>query len=428
MPNATPNDVSKENQQHRKTLEEKVNALSSLIEVGIIINSTVQLNEVMKLVMEKALGVMNAEASAVFLINAEKHVFEIPVALGDASAKFKTIEIPMDVGIAGAIAKSGEAEIIPDAYKDSRFNAKVDKETGFVTRSILAAPLKVRDKLIGVAEVINRNDGNAFDEDDLNLFSAFCRQVAMAIENARVHQLELDKQRIEQQLEAAKHIQQSFMPESLPKSADRQFEVAARELAAASVGGDLFDFMEFGEQLLGVTIGDVSGKAFLRRVYGAAGQRLSPVFPNPPRSRRINGHSQQSAHRTQQPGHVCDFFCVLYADNGKFCYANAGHLPLIHIQSKTGEIQQYQKVSGIPLGVVPNFLFEQHTIRLNKGDYLVLVTDGVVEAKNKSGEMYSFERLLELLKTPQDSCRSVARSAAKRRAIVFGRIFANTMM
>ncbi|MCB0287342.1 MAG: GAF domain-containing protein, partial [Calditrichaeota bacterium] len=222
MPNATPNDVSKENQQHRKTLEEKVNALSSLIEVGIIINSTVQLNEVMKLVMEKALGVMNAEASAVFLINAEKHVFEIPVALGDASAKFKTIEIPMDVGIAGAIAKSGEAEIIPDAYKDSRFNAKVDKETGFVTRSILAAPLKVRDKLIGVAEVINRNDGNAFDEDDLNLFSAFCRQVAMAIENARVHQLELDKQRIEQQLEAAKHIQQSFMPESLPKSADRQ--------------------------------------------------------------------------------------------------------------------------------------------------------------------------------------------------------------
>ncbi|MCB9068939.1 MAG: SpoIIE family protein phosphatase [Calditrichae bacterium] len=409
MPNATPNDVSKENQQHRKTLEEKVNALSSLIEVGIIINSTVQLNEVMKLVMEKALGVMNAEASAVFLINAEKHVFEIPVALGDASAKFKTIEIPMDVGIAGAIAKSGEAEIIPDAYKDSRFNAKVDKETGFVTRSILAAPLKVRDKLIGVAEVINRNDGNAFDEDDLNLFSAFCRQVAMAIENARVHQLELDKQRIEQQLEAAKHIQQSFMPESLPKSADRQFEVAARSLAAASVGGDLFDFMEFGEQLLGVTIGDVSGKGIPAALYMA---RLVSDFRLFSQTHRDPAElmailNKALTERSSRGMFVTFFYGVLYADNGKFCYANAGHLPLIHIESETGEIQQYQKVSGIPLGVVPNFLFEQHTIRLNKGDYLVLVTDGVVEAKNKSGEMYSFERLVDLLKTPQDSAEAL---------------------
>ncbi|MCB0304821.1 MAG: GAF domain-containing protein, partial [Calditrichaeota bacterium] len=107
-------------QQDRAILSARVEALSSLIEVGIIINSTFHLDEVMQLVMKKAQQVMQAEASSILLINREKKVFECPVALGDAGEKFKTIEIPLDRGIAGWVASHQQAQIIPDAYQDDR--------------------------------------------------------------------------------------------------------------------------------------------------------------------------------------------------------------------------------------------------------------------------------------------------------------------
>ena len=87
-----------------------------------------------------------------------------------------------------------------DAHKAPRFAKRVDKPTGFVTRLILAVPLVVKEKVIGVAEVINRLDGKAFNDDDLDLFSTFGRQVALAIENARMHRFMLEQQKLEQQI------------------------------------------------------------------------------------------------------------------------------------------------------------------------------------------------------------------------------------
>lgn len=395
--------------EERDALAARVKALSGLIEVGIIISAAVHLDEVLRLVMEKAQSVMQAEASSIFLINEEKNIFECPVALGTASDKLKTIEIPIGVGIAGWVASHGEAQLIPDAYKDRRFNPEVDLKTGFVTRSILAAPLKVRDKLIGVAEVINRTDGRAFSEDDLELFSAFCRQVAMAIQTARIHELELEKQRIEQQLEAAKFIQQSFMPEALPTSANRKFEVAATSIAATAVGGDLFDFVEIDAQTLGVSVGDVSGKGIPAALFMA---RLVSDFRL--HSQRISDPEQLVAvlnkalvERTRRGMFVTFLYGILDAASGDFSFANAGHLPPVYVHGDTGAVELLPAESGIPLGIAPDMPFPTTRVRLKLGDFLVLVTDGVVEAKNKTGEGYGFERLKAVLENPGTTAQEV---------------------
>lgn len=390
-------------------LQAKVEALSSLMEVSIIINSTLDLDDLMLLVMEKAQGVMKAEASSVMIINAEKNVLVCPVALGEVGEKIKKIELPIDKGIAGWVAARGEPLIVPDAYRDARFNPKVDRETGFRTRSILAAPLKVKDRIIGVAEVINREDGKAFDEDDLDLFSTFCRQVAMAIENARMHQLELENQRIEQQLEAAKSIQQSFMPDDCPTSPDGKFQVAARSIEASSVGGDFYDFIEFSKNEIGFTVGDVSGKGIPAALFMArmvSDFRLYTQIYHEP-SHVLKVLNNVLSERTHRGMFVTSVYGILNPSAGEFTFSNAGHHPIIRVGSDQKKVGLLGGGTGIPLGVKPNFEFEQETIRLQRDDSLILITDGVIEAKNKGGEAYGQQRLFEEVVKPKGSAREM---------------------
>lgn len=156
----------------------------------------------------------------------------------------------------------------------------MDEETGFKTRSILAVPLEVRHKIIGVAEVINPLAGREFSQEDLDLFSTFGRQVALAIENARLHRTSLEKQKIEEQLDAARIIQESFMPQTAPTSQENRFEVAAKSIAATAIGGDFYDFAQFEEDMLGVFIGDVSGKGFLRHCIWHVWSAISVFIRN----------------------------------------------------------------------------------------------------------------------------------------------------
>ncbi len=202
-------------------LERRLQQLSSLMEVSVLIGSSLDLTEVLNSVMQKAQAVMDAEASCILLLNERTKKLEFEVALGDADAVTLTtlkqkITLDLGQGIAGAVALSRVPELVADAAADPRFFRDADKTTGFTTRSLLAAPLVVRDKLIGVAEVLNPRGGRRFTREDLELFAAYCRQVAVAIENARLHKVVLERQREQQQLEFAALVQQSFLPQRCP--------------------------------------------------------------------------------------------------------------------------------------------------------------------------------------------------------------------
>ncbi|MDZ7317975.1 MAG: SpoIIE family protein phosphatase, partial [candidate division KSB1 bacterium] len=372
--------------------------LNSLIEVSAIISSTLDLEEVMNLVMEKAQAVMNAEASSVMLLNEKTGLLECEIALGSVREKLKHIELQPGQGIAGWVVAHDEAVIVPDVDRDSRFYSDVDQTTGFKTRSILAAPLKVKDKVIGVAEVINRRDCQPFTDDNLALFTTFCRQVALAIENARMHRLMLEQQRLQQQLESAHIIQQSFMPQQFPHAATDKFAVAAQNIPATAVGGDLFDFFEIDARRVGMVIGDVSGKGVPAALYMA---RLisdlryySHIHERP--ATVMQTINRILYERSQQGMFVTLIYLLLDRQTGELRITNGGHLPPLWFQSQTQCSQLVDWAAGIPLGILPQIELSEQLVQLQSGDQFLLYTDGIIEAKNDGGKMFSLERLQQI--------------------------------
>lgn len=395
-------------------LRSKVADLSSLIEVSIIINSTLALDDLIALVMEKAQSVMKAEASSVMLINEQNNMLECEVALGEVGDKVKKIQLKLGEGIAGWVALHGEPLIIPDVSTDQRFSAKSDDSTGFQTKSILAAPLAVKDRMIGVAEVINRADGHAFEDEDLELFSTFCRQVAMAIENARVHKLELERQKLRQELESAKIIQESFMPQSFP-SGELPYSIFAKSLPAASVGGDFFDFNEDGNKI-GIAVGDVTGKGVPAALYMArfvSDLRLFTQMHSSP-AQVLKELNDVLVDRSRRGMFVTFQYGIFDADQGTFTFANAGHLPFLRINTIHNKVEMLTGGKSIPLGIAPGVEMTEDKVKLERGDFIVSVTDGIMEAKNTDGEIFSLQRTLEALARKFDSSDQVVSSLLRQ--------------
>ncbi len=165
---------------------QKVVRLESLIEVSQIVNSTLQLKELLPLIMESTTKLMKAEASSLMLIDEGHFVFE--VAIGEKKDEIKKIRLPITEGVAGWVVQNKQPISIKDVTLDPRFCKKIDKDIGFVTKSLLCIPLLIKDKIIGVVEALNKIGEDGFSQDDLELLQAMANQGAIAIENARLYE------------------------------------------------------------------------------------------------------------------------------------------------------------------------------------------------------------------------------------------------
>ena len=166
--------------------QDEVAALKRIIEITGLLNSTLNVDELLELIMSSASELLNAETSSLLLLDQESGDLVIHVATGKPGEQVERRHVPAGQGIAGAVLESGEAANVSDPKNDSRFYATMDEATGFETKNILALPLKVRDETIGVVEVINKRDGD-FTENDEALAGALANQAAIAIDNARLY-------------------------------------------------------------------------------------------------------------------------------------------------------------------------------------------------------------------------------------------------
>ena len=386
-------------------LKKKAKRLATLIEVSTIINSSLDLDKVISLVLEKTQEVMDAEAGSVLLLNHETNRLEVQSALGNVgSAIKKNISLEMGQGIAGWVAKEKKSLNVADVQNDPRFFKGADKITGFQTKSMLASPLIFKDKLIGVAEVINRRDGKSFSSDDEDLFNTFCGSVAMAVENARLHRVLLERERIQQQLESAQVIQQSFLPQSFPKCENNRFETWAAYKAAKSIGGDFYDFLMLDENHLAIVIGDVCGKGIPAALYMArvlSDFRFFTQLNNP--SETVSRLNKQLVERSRNGMFVTLAYAVLNAKTGLITYVNAGHGPMLRINHLGNKVDIIGLAKEIPLAIREESIYQQESFQLEHGDYLVLFTDGISEARNIQGEQMSLEILADIIAKPWES-------------------------
>jgi signal transduction histidine kinase len=179
-------------QLERRALElrqaqEKLSRLRHLYEVGQAIASTLDLDRVLEESTTRVAEVLGAEASTLLLIDEERGELVFKVPAGPAERILREQRMPLDKGVAGWVATCGVPIIIPDTTTDHRFYVQIDKLTGYRTRSIMAVPLQVKGKIIGVVEVINKTDGTLFNEDDQQWLSILAPLIAAAIENARLY-------------------------------------------------------------------------------------------------------------------------------------------------------------------------------------------------------------------------------------------------
>ncbi len=158
-----------------------------LSDVAWLINSSLDLNEVLRLTLESSTGVMRAEAGSVILLDPESDELVIEVATGPKGKVAQSKRFPKGEGIAGLVFETGIPKIVSDVDKDATFFKGVDELTGFKTRSMLAVPLRVKGEIIGVLEVLNKKDGGLFGDKDLELFTTLSDLAAISINNAQIY-------------------------------------------------------------------------------------------------------------------------------------------------------------------------------------------------------------------------------------------------
>ena len=185
----------------------KSEKVAAAVEIGSIVNSTLNLAEVLGLVMRYVNRVTNSMASSLMLLDERTGELVLSVPTGPKAAKLTDMRIPASEGIAGWVVEHGQPVLVPDVKKDERFYKEVDRVSRFKTKSIVCVPLKAKTKLIGVLELMNKVDGTAFTEEDVVLMSIFAYQAAMAIENARLYS-EL-KERLEGEIQLQKKLSES---------------------------------------------------------------------------------------------------------------------------------------------------------------------------------------------------------------------------
>jgi sigma-B regulation protein RsbU (phosphoserine phosphatase) len=379
-------------------MQAKLEDLARLIKVSHVINSTLDLDNLLNTIMEIAKEVMRAEASSLMLLNQEKDELVFKVALGEKGKEIKEkLRLKVGQGIAGWVAEHEKPVVVPDVEKDPRHYRRADTMTGFKTRSLICVPLKANEETIGVIEAMNPLNKASFEEADIDIFTAFANQAAVAIENARLHRSMLEKQKVEQELSIARNIQQSLLPKRIPHL-DRVSFGAINE-PARSIGGDLYDIFPLSDARIGVAIGDVAGKgipAALFMVKGMSDFRFH-VTGDTLCCQVLNKVNKALEDNTLGI-FITMLYCVIDTRQMALEYANAGHCQPVLIKNADRSTTLLQGARNLPLGVMSDREYQYEKVPLDPGDTVFLYTDGVTEARDPSGEEFGIERLCEVLK------------------------------
>ncbi len=265
-------------------------------------------------------------------------------------------------------------------------------------QSVIIAPLNIHGKNIGYLFTAKQMS-MGFDEEDKKAISAFADFAAVAIENSKLIEQSIEKERMEKELDLAREIQQKILPKGKPDIPN--VDVSASFIPAFEVGGDYYDFFRLDDEHYGFVIADVSGKgiqsAFIMSEVKGIFESLSKIDFSPAEILiRANEILKKSLDRKS---FVTATFGILNTKNGKFKFSRAGHAPVLHKRKDT--LQSYVP-RGIGLGISPSKEFartlEEMEVQLGNGDLIILFTDGVNEAMNSANEEFGYDRLEAIVK------------------------------
>jgi phosphoserine phosphatase RsbU/P len=374
-----------------------------LVEVSCLINSIMDHDELLRAILAVARRVMGAEAASIFLVDERSGALRLEMdARGDENYERPGIVLPPGQGIAGWVFEHQKALVIPDAEADARFYKDADKSTGFVTRSLLCAPLGLGGKRLGVIEVLNAIGREGFEESDVEPFTAYADLTATALEKLRSIERLREQERVERDLAIAGDIQRELLGRGVP-SRPGFFRFAARNTPAAAVGGDFHGVFPRANGDVDFVVGDVSGKGIpasllmaqtlsaLPFVFDASGGPATALSV-------LNDKFSEAMIRGM-------FITVvagrLRRSSRTASLSSAGHCRPILVRAD-GAAEFVSVPSSLPVGVVAGTAYDECSVALGEGDRLVFYTDGLAESRGADGEMFE-ARLLEAAAGPHES-------------------------
>ena len=367
-----------------------------LNEINLQFASSINLDETLAIVFYNILNIIRAEAGSIFLVDESRKELICRVCQGPTDNSLLGIRIPLGTGIVGHVAETRQIDITMDVKHDKRHYSRIDQQTGFVTRSMVSVPLISNDEMLGVIQVINKEHGKNFSQDDVNLLKALSNGAAIAIQNVKYAQRLLQEERIRSELMIAHQIQQRILPGAFPGHPAIHFEAVNKP--AKVVSGDFYDYFQVSDDEFAFIIGDVCGKGVPASIFMASSRSIikSQAVSNP-HPTKVMPMANKLIAQDAQPGMFVTVFYGLYNINTRILqFTNAGHtLPLLLRRSACCCSSLFN--TNLPMGLFETVQFTWAHIRLEPGDTLILYTDGVNEAENSERKQFSVERLVQLV-------------------------------
>jgi len=389
---------------------DQAKTLTLLYEISHELPSILDREELLRTIAERVKKLVDYQVFTVMLWNESERVLESVFSLRFEDALPTRLQMPLNQGITGVAAAERRTIRVVDVRLDPRY-LKLDSEVEL--RSELVVPLLRQDRLVGVLD-LESTEPNAFSAEHERLLNILASYIAVALENARLFEDARENQaRLQDDLETAREIQRQLLPSGAREVPG--LDLATAYVPARELGGDFYDLLPFGVGRLAIASGDVSGKGTAAALYGslAIGILRELVHDREASASEmltlLNGRLLAARLDAR---FIAMQFAIYDAALRELNVANAGGT--FPILVRDGKVQEV-KITGMPLGLLPDADFDEVRLTLVPGDVVVFASDGIHEAMNRDQEEFGIERLKAVLGTvsPKDPGYTVAQRIVK---------------
>jgi sigma-B regulation protein RsbU (phosphoserine phosphatase) len=378
-----------ENAQLYTRTTRQARTLMLLNEIAREVTSILNLDELLGRIAELLRRLIDYHMFSILLVDSSGEKLQHRFSLRFNESVHLKNEIPLGRGLVGSAAATKQAVLVPDVSKDQRYI-----EANPETRSELAVPLIYKDKVIGVLDLEHTRRG-FFTEDHKRTITTLAAQVAIAVENARLYEeVARQERRLERDLALARELQMRLLPQSRPKLAN--LDVAAKFVPARGIGGDLYDFIPYSLSRMGIVVGDVSGKGAPAAIYAALVSGIlrshAPIEPGP--AEMLSAVNLSLAERRIEAQFVSLIYAVWDDERRLLTVANSGLPRPIYVHGGKNEVIE---ATGLPLGLFDEAEYDEFEFRMKPGDMFVFFSDGILDARNRSGELFGRGRVEKII-------------------------------
>jgi serine phosphatase RsbU (regulator of sigma subunit) len=405
--------VAIENARLYDAAQEQAYASAALLQIAQAVANSNNLDEMIGSVVRITPILVGVKASAIFLWD-EGH-FHPAQAYGfseEAQAALWGREfLPGDFPLLEAVHLETRMKVgqlgasVPENWLEPAL-ASTEQETYYALQTgehlLIGFPLLIRNDFYGVMLIEDDADARRFRSKRVEIVNSIAQQVVLSIQNEHLKLEMVVHERLEHEVELARQIQKTFLPEHLPEIPG--WDLAATWLTARQVGGDFYDVIELTGGRLGLLIADVSEKGMPAALFMALTRTLmrAVVYDTSSPAESLQRVNALLIPDNRQSMFVTAVYGVLMIESGEFTYANAGHNPPVWMSKASNTLVPLRR-TGAALGIIADIPIDERTILLGRDDLLLMYTDGLTEAFSPNNDMFGEERLQQVLKMEETS-------------------------